>query len=94
MTIAGIISAIIVGLIVGALGRLVVPGKQHLPIWLTILLGVAGAFSGSAIARAAHYADTAGFDWLEFFTQIGVAAVLVLVISGYDSRRRRRRILR
>jgi uncharacterized membrane protein YeaQ/YmgE (transglycosylase-associated protein family) len=35
MTITGIISAIIIGLIIGALGRLVVPGRQPIPIWLT-----------------------------------------------------------
>ena len=40
MTVTGIITAIIVGLIIGALGRLVVPGKQNIPIWLTIVIGV------------------------------------------------------
>ena len=94
MTVAGIISALVVGLIIGALGRLVVPGKQHMPVWLTMLIGIAGAFIGSAIARAAHYANTVGFDWLEFFTQIGVAAGLVVVISGGYGRRRRRHLLR
>jgi hypothetical protein len=33
MTVTGIISAIVVGLIIGALGRLVVPGKQNIPTW-------------------------------------------------------------
>jgi len=33
MTITGIISAILIGLVIGVLGRLVVPGKQHIPIW-------------------------------------------------------------
>jgi uncharacterized membrane protein YeaQ/YmgE (transglycosylase-associated protein family) len=31
MAIHGIISAILIGLVIGALGRLVVPGKQHIP---------------------------------------------------------------
>ncbi len=35
-----IISAIVVGLIIGALGRLVLPGRQDTPIWLTILIGM------------------------------------------------------
>ncbi len=35
-----IIVLLIVGLIVGALGRAVVPGKQSMPIWLTLLIGV------------------------------------------------------
>ncbi|MDS1270445.1 GlsB/YeaQ/YmgE family stress response membrane protein [Lipingzhangella sp. LS1_29] len=50
MEITGIITALVVGLIIGALGRLVVPGKQHLPIWLTIVIGIVAAFVGSAIA--------------------------------------------
>ncbi len=52
MGIGGIISAIIVGLIVGALGRLVVPGKQDIAIWLTIVVGIVAALIGSAIAGA------------------------------------------
>ena len=43
MTITGIISAIIIGLIIGALGRLVVPGRQPIPIWLTIVIGIVAA---------------------------------------------------
>ena len=52
MTITGVISAILIGALIGVLGRLVVPGKQHIPIWLTILVGIGAAFLGTAIARA------------------------------------------
>ena len=52
MTVTGIIMAIIIGLIVGALGRLVVPGKQSIPIWLTIVVGIVAALLGTALARA------------------------------------------
>lgn len=52
MDIGGIISAIVVGLIIGALGRLVVPGKQDIAIWLTILVGIVAALIGLAIAGA------------------------------------------
>jgi uncharacterized membrane protein YeaQ/YmgE (transglycosylase-associated protein family) len=47
MTVAGIITAIVMGLLIGALGRLVVPGKQNIPIWLTIVVGWRG---GPAVA--------------------------------------------
>ena len=50
MTISGIISAIIIGLIIGALGRLVVPGRQSIPIWLTIIIGIVAAFVGTLLA--------------------------------------------
>lgn len=87
MTVAAIISAILVGLIIGALGRLVVPGRQHIPIWLTIVVGIVAAFIGTAIARALGVADTNGFDWIEFFIQIALAALGVLAVSGMGGRR-------
>ena len=52
MTVTGIISAIIVGLILGALGRLAVPGRQPIPIWLTIIVGIIAAFIGSSTPAA------------------------------------------
>ena len=65
MTVTGIISAIEVGLIIGALGRLVVPGKQNSPIWLTIVVGIGAALSGPIDARVRGGANTRGVDWLE-----------------------------
>ncbi|GLZ81585.1 hypothetical protein Afil01_63920 [Actinorhabdospora filicis] len=82
MTIAGVISAIIVGLVIGVLGRLVLPGRQSIPIWLTILVGIAAALIGTAIARALGVADTAGVDWIEICIQVALAAVGVGVLSG------------
>ena len=88
MTIGGIISAIVVGLIIGALGRLVAPGKQGIPIWLTLLVGIAAAFIGTAIARGVGYADTDGIDWLEIITQVVIAAIGVSLVSGLYARRK------
>jgi uncharacterized membrane protein YeaQ/YmgE (transglycosylase-associated protein family) len=87
MTVAGIISAIIVGLIIGALGRLVLPGRQAIPIWLTVLIGIGAALLGTAIARAAGLADTDGVDWIEVFIQVVIAALGVALVSGFYGRR-------
>ncbi|MGI5214691.1 GlsB/YeaQ/YmgE family stress response membrane protein [Plantactinospora sp. CA-290183] len=87
MPIGGIISAIVVGLIIGALGRLVVPGKQNIPIWLTLLIGVVAALLGTAIARGAGWADTDGVDWIEVLIQIVLAAVGVALVAGVYGRR-------
>ncbi|WFE29799.1 GlsB/YeaQ/YmgE family stress response membrane protein [Solwaraspora sp. WMMD791] len=87
MTVAGILSALIIGLIIGALGRLVVPGKQNIPIWLTMLIGVGAALLGTVIARAAGFATTSGFDWREFFLQVVLAAVGVALVVGVSGRR-------
>ncbi|UOX87383.1 GlsB/YeaQ/YmgE family stress response membrane protein [Amycolatopsis sp. FBCC-B4732] len=87
MTVAGIVSALIVGLIIGVLGRLVAPGKQSIPIWLTIVIGIVAAFIGTAIARGLGYADTNGIDWLEILTQVVLAAVGVSIAAGMYGRR-------
>lgn len=88
MTVGGIISAIVVGLIIGALGRLVVPGKQNIPIWLTIVIGIIAALIGTAIARGAGWADTSGVDWIEVIIQVVLAAVGVAAVAGFWGRRR------
>jgi uncharacterized membrane protein YeaQ/YmgE (transglycosylase-associated protein family) len=47
-----ILTTLIVGLIVGALAKLIMPGKDPGGIIITILLGVAGAFLGGWIGHA------------------------------------------
>ena len=89
MTITGIISAILIGLVVGALGRLVVPGKQRIPIWLTILVGIGAAFLGTALARAMGIPTaTGGIDWLELLVQVVLAAIGVGIVAAAFGRRR------
>ncbi|WP_020523329.1 GlsB/YeaQ/YmgE family stress response membrane protein [Catelliglobosispora koreensis] len=87
MTVAGIISAIIVGLIIGALGRLVLPGRQSIPVWLTIVVGIVAALLGTAIARGAGLADTEGVDWIEILIQVALAALGVALVAGFSGRR-------
>ena len=82
MTVSGIISAIIVGSIIGALGRLVVPGRQSIPIWLTILIGIAAAIVGTLIANALDVGSTRGVDWIELLIQVVLAAVGVMLVAG------------
>jgi uncharacterized membrane protein YeaQ/YmgE (transglycosylase-associated protein family) len=77
-----IISAIVVGLIIGALGRLVVPGRQNMSIWLTIGIGVAAALVGSFIASALGVGETRGIDWIELIIQVALAAGGVALVAG------------
>lgn len=81
MEISGIFTAIVIGLIIGALGRLVVPGKQNIPIWLTLLIGVIAAFVGTFLASMFGWDETRGVDWLELTLQVIVAAFGVLLVS-------------
>ncbi|MFC7328117.1 GlsB/YeaQ/YmgE family stress response membrane protein [Marinactinospora rubrisoli] len=85
MAITGIISAIVVGLIIGALGRLVVPGKQHIPIWLTLLIGIIAALVGSWIASF-----FTSFWLVILIVQVVLAAIVVYAVAGMWSARGRR----
>lgn len=87
MTISGIISAIIIGLIIGALGRLVVPGRQSIPIWLTIVIGIVAAFVGTLLAALIGVANTSGIDWIEIIFQVALAAIGVYLVAGSYRRR-------
>ena len=85
MTIGGIFSAIVIGAIIGALGRLVVPGKQNIPIWLTVVIGIVAALIGSAIVGGLR--DTGGVDWIEIIVQVALAAGGVLLAVSIAGRR-------
>ncbi len=87
MEITGIITAVVIGLVIGALGRLVLPGKQNIPIWLTILIGIVAAIIGTFIAGAVGVAETPGIDWIELIIQVALAALGVSLLAGLRSRR-------
>ncbi|MCE6995068.1 GlsB/YeaQ/YmgE family stress response membrane protein [Saccharothrix sp. S26] len=87
-TVPGIISALVLGLIIGAAGRLALPGERHIPIWLTIVVGIIAAIVGTLIANALGVGDTRGIDWIELIIQIALAAGGVSVAAGLCTRKR------
>jgi uncharacterized membrane protein YeaQ/YmgE (transglycosylase-associated protein family) len=87
MEISGVISAIVIGIVIGVLGRLVVPGRQRIGILWTILIGIIAAFIGTGIASGLDVADTKGVDWVEWLIQIALAAVGVAAVSKVKLRR-------
>ena len=90
MEVTGIITALVIGLIIGALGRLVVPGRQNIAIWLTLVIGVVAALLGTLVAGVFGVAETPGIDWIELALQVGFAAVGVAVAAGARTRGRTR----
>jgi uncharacterized membrane protein YeaQ/YmgE (transglycosylase-associated protein family) len=77
MSTAGIFTAILAGMVIGALGRLVVPGRQAIGWILTFALGLVGAVVGGFLAE--------GMDvdvwWQVLIFQVVVAAILVGLVS-------------
>jgi uncharacterized membrane protein YeaQ/YmgE (transglycosylase-associated protein family) len=82
-----IIGAIVIGLILGVLARLILPGKQNIPMWLTIVVGIVAAFIGTFIARLFGVADTRGIDWIEHIVQLTVAVIGIGIVAGVYGRR-------
>ena len=87
MEISGVISAIVIGIVIGVLGRLVVPGRQRIGILWTIAIGIIAAFIGTGIAAGLGVADTNGVDWVEWLIQITLAAFGVAALSKVKLRR-------
>ncbi|MFK3735387.1 GlsB/YeaQ/YmgE family stress response membrane protein [Streptomyces sp. NPDC088090] len=86
MEISGIISAIVVGVVVGTLGRLVLPGRQRIGVLWTIAVGIAAALVGTALAAGLGVADTKGVDWIEWIIQIGLAAAGAAALERFRAR--------
>ena len=74
-----ILSWIVLGLIVGGLAKLIMPGKDPGGCIVTILIGIAGAFLGGYLSTVLGYGHVRGFDWVSLGTAI-VGALILLVI--------------
>ncbi|MBA8792621.1 putative membrane protein YeaQ/YmgE (transglycosylase-associated protein family) [Friedmanniella endophytica] len=84
-----IVSLIVIGLIAGAVARLVVPGRQNLSIPMTILLGIVGSFVGGFLGYLLFGKD-AGSGFFQPAGIIGsiIGAIIVLLIWVSVGRRR------
>ena len=78
-----ILSLLLSGLIIGALARFAVPGKDPLPLWQTVLLGIAGSLLGGLVAGLTGFIDAddsidAGEATASFLFSLGGAIVLLI----------------
>jgi uncharacterized membrane protein YeaQ/YmgE (transglycosylase-associated protein family) len=85
ITIGEIIIYIIAGAIIGALARLIVPGKQNMSVVITIVLGIVAAVIGGILWNAI-FPDNDGVAWIG---SIIVAVVLVFLYARFFSGRAR-----
>ncbi|GGK95103.1 hypothetical protein Sme01_57930 [Sphaerisporangium melleum] len=88
MSIQTILGAIVIGAIIGALGRLVLPGRQPIGWLLTIVVGIVAALIGTAIAQVLGVATTDGIDWIELVLQVVLAVVGVGAVAAIRGRER------
>ena len=81
-----IIGAIIVGAIIGALGRLILPGKQNISIVVTILIGILANVIVTLVVRQIGYANNGGIAWIPLILGAIVAAILIVVYGRVTSK--------
>jgi uncharacterized membrane protein YeaQ/YmgE (transglycosylase-associated protein family) len=87
-----IIGVLIAGVIIGLLGKFVAPGdRDNIPIWLTVLCGIAGVIIGWFVYTAFGGDGSRGVDWTRWIVAIACAAVLVVIASTVTGRNTARR---
>jgi uncharacterized membrane protein YeaQ/YmgE (transglycosylase-associated protein family) len=73
VSLGDVLVILVTGLVVGALGRLAVPGRDPMPLWLTILIGIAGSILGGIVAISL------GFGAGGVFVLSVLAATLIVI---------------
>jgi uncharacterized membrane protein YeaQ/YmgE (transglycosylase-associated protein family) len=87
-----IIGLIIAGIIIGALARLFLPGKQAIGIIATIIVGIVGTLIGYWLAVQLGVEETNGVDWLRWIISIIVSMILVAITAAVLGRNDRRTV--
>jgi uncharacterized membrane protein YeaQ/YmgE (transglycosylase-associated protein family) len=88
-----IIFYLVVGTIVGLLGKFFAPGdKDNTPLWLTIVCGIGGMLLGGVIYSAFGGNGSAGLDWIQGIVTIATAAVLVVIASTVTGRNTKKKL--
>jgi uncharacterized membrane protein YeaQ/YmgE (transglycosylase-associated protein family) len=95
MTANGIVSAILIGVLVGTLGRLILPGRQNIGVVSTVAIGILAALGGTWIARQLSIDDRAPasfnwdavgwhatWSWAELGVQVLVAIVVIALAAA------------
>ncbi|TDD41138.1 GlsB/YeaQ/YmgE family stress response membrane protein [Nonomuraea terrae] len=82
MTIESILGAIVIGAVIGAIGRLLLPGRQAIGWILTVVVGIVAALIGTMIAQVMGVQTTPGIDWIELVMQAVLAVVGVGLVAG------------
>ena len=83
------LTAIVFGLVIGIVARIVLPGRQRIGLIFTVLVGMAAALAGTWLANryhlhSSHFFTVAGhrYDWAVVGVQVGVAVLGVGIIAA------------
>jgi len=84
------IGFIVAGLVIGALARLIKPGKQHLSVWMTLLLGLVGSVIGGLIANLLGTGGIFELNILGFIVAVIAAVLLIGAAEGLSHKKSNR----
>jgi uncharacterized membrane protein YeaQ/YmgE (transglycosylase-associated protein family) len=84
-----ILGLIVIGLVIGAIARLIKPGRQKLGLLWTLLLGLAGALIGGIIASVLGTGDIFELNFLGFVVAVIAAFLLIGVAEAGAGRNKR-----
>lgn len=88
-----ILGLILIGIVIGILARLIMPGRQHIGALMTVLLGIGGAVIGGTVASAIGEGDIFELNFIGTVVGVIAAVLLIALAEGFgvgDSRRTRR----
>ena len=77
-----ILGLIVIGIIIGLLARLVLPGRQRIGAWFTVLLGIAGALIGGLVASALGTGGIFELNFIGFVVAVIAAVLLIGAAEG------------
>jgi uncharacterized membrane protein YeaQ/YmgE (transglycosylase-associated protein family) len=83
-----ILWALVVGVVLGYLGKLLLPGRQDIPWWATIGAGFVAALLAGLVSEWLGVRHTAGIDWIRHGFQILFAVLAIWGVSKLFTRRR------
>ena len=81
-----LIGVLIAGVVLGYIGKMIAPGDQKIPVWLTILAGIVGAFVGNLLASWLGVRYTSGIDWWRHIFQVIAAVLAVMAAASFYPR--------
>lgn len=82
----GVIGFLVAGLIIGALARLLKPGRQRLSLLATLGLGVVGSLVGGVVASLLGTGEVTELNVIGFTVAVVSAMLLIGVVEGLSSR--------
>lgn len=82
-----IVVALVVGIVIGGIARILLPGAQRVGLFFTIAAGALAAYLGHYIAEALGLATSGRIDWAKLGIQVVLAMLVIGVVGGVGRQR-------